>query len=195
MNDNKNILPYAPAVLQLLRGIVYFEDNRDTWNLLIQYKEKINLYFQSIGIDLFVFESEGFAYLKQQKREEELKLPQLIEKRSLSYPVTLLLILLRERLYEQEASIEGSVKLVLSRIQIKDLLLPFLPTNTNEAKVLDKIDPHINKLIEYGFLRKLKDDSNKFEVKRILKAKISMEELTEIKSKLENYARTSELFG
>jgi len=195
MNDNKNILPYAPAVLQLLRGIVYFEDNRDTWNLLIQYKEKINLYFQSIGIDLFVFESEGFAYLKQQKREEELKLPQLIEKRSLSYPVTLLLILLRERLYEQEASIEGSVKLVLSRIQIKDLILPFLPTNTNEAKVLDKIDPHINKLIEYGFLRKLKDDSNKFEVKRILKAKISMEELTEIKSKLENYARTSELFG
>ena len=195
MNDNKNILPYAPAVLQLLRGIVYFEDNRDTWNLLIQYKEKINLYFQSIGIDLFVFESEGFAYLKQQKREEELKLPQLIEKRSLSYPVTLLLILLRERLYEQEASIEGSVKLVLSRIQIKDLLLTFLPTNTNEAKVLDKIDPHINKLIEYGFLRKLKDDSNKFEVKRILKAKISMEELTEIKSKLENYARTSELFG
>jgi hypothetical protein len=195
MNDNKNILPYAPAILQLLRGIVYFEDNRDTWNLLIQYKEKINLYFQSIGIDLFVFESEGFAYLKQQKREEELKLPQLIEKRSLSYPVTLLLILLRERLYEQEASIEGSVKLVLSRIQIKDLILPFLPTNTNEAKVLDKIDPHINKLIEYGFLRKLKDDTNKFEVKRILKAKISMEELTEIKSKLESYARTSELFG
>lgn len=192
----KDTLPYASAILQLLRGIVYTEDNREIWNLLIQYKEKLNSYFQSIGIDLYIFESEGFAYLKQQKREEEeQKLPLLIEKRSLSYPVTLLLVLLRERLFEQEASIEGSVKLVLSRIQIKDLLLPFLPANTNEAKVLDKIDPHINKLIDYGFLRKMKDDPNKFEVKRILKAKISMEELTEIKLKLESYARTSDLFG
>lgn len=194
MKDNTDILPYAIPILQLLKGIVYSEDNRETWNLLIQYKEKINIYFRSIGIDLYIFETEGFAYLKQEKKEDDSKLPSLIEKRSLSYPVTLLLVLLRERLYEQEASMEGSVKLVLSRIQIKDLLLPFLPSNTNEAKVLDRIDPHINKLIDFGFLRKMKDDPNKLEVKRILKAKISMEELLEIKQKLVEHARTSELF-
>lgn len=195
MKENIEVLPYAAPILLLLRGIVYSEDNRETWNLLIQYREKISLYFKGIGIDVFIFETEGFAYIKQQKKEEDFSLPHLIEKRSLSYPVTLLLVLLRERLFEQETSVEGTVKLVLSRVQIKDLLLPFLPANTNEARVLDKIDPHINKLIEYGFLRKMKDDPNKLEVKRILKAKLSMDELLEIKEKLEQHARTTELFG
>lgn len=195
MREQAEILPYAAPILYLLRGIVYSEESRDVWNLLIQYRERINAYFRGIGIDVFIFEAEGFAYLKHQKKEEDFNLPHLIEKRSLSYPVTLLLVLLRERLFEQETAVEGTVKLVLSRVQIKDLLLPFLPSNTNEAKVLDKIDPHINKLIEYGFLRKMKDDPNKLEVKRILKAKLSMEELLEIKVKLEQHARSTELFG
>jgi hypothetical protein len=194
MKDASNLLPYAGSILSLLKGIVYEDDNKDTWNNLIQYNEKITNYFANIGIDLFVYESEGYAFLKQTVFDEGVKVPQLIEKRALSFPVTLLLVLLREKIFEWDNSMEGSSRLILSKTQIKDLLMPFISFGTNEVKAIDKIDPHINKLIDYGFLRKLKDDPNKLEVKRIIKSKITAEELNELKNKLETHARTTGLF-
>jgi hypothetical protein len=65
----------------------------------------------------------------------------------------------------------------------------FLPENSNEAKMIDKIDAHINKLIGYGFLRQLSNSENKFEVKRILKAKIPADSLQEIKEKMREHAK------
>ncbi len=187
--DNET-LPYALAVIKLLKGVVY-SDDKTIWNCLIQYQRDIKQHFSGIGIEVFVQESEGFAYLKQKDSDpsQEEYLPHIIERRQLSYPVTLLSVLLFEKLIEFDMKGGDSTRLIIDREEIKDSVQIFLPEGSNEAKLTEKVDTHIKKLVEIGFLKELSTDSNKFEVRRILKAKISADGLQEIKAKLGEHAK------
>ncbi len=68
------------------------------------------------------------------------------------------------------------------------MMITFLPEKSNEASIIDKIDAYINKLVEYNFLRRLSPQTSEYEVKRILKARITVDTLQEIKQKLYEYA-------
>jgi len=185
------LAPYASVVIRLLQGVVYNDErDRDIWNSLIKYRADIEEYFEKIGIILRVDESEGFAFLKQRKfePEENVNIPNLIGRHQLSYPVTLLCVLLAEKLTEFESKGENTM-LVLDAEEIKEMLRIFLPEKSNEVKLLESIDTHIRKLVDYGFLRELSDIENKYEVKRLLKAMIPAGSLHEIKDRLELYAK------
>lgn len=197
MTDNNKIAPYAPAIIRLLQGVVS-SDDRALWDNLINYQVKIKEYFEMIGLEVYISESEGFAFLRQKQFTEEAAAllnnnenkiipPELIRKQPLSYSVSLLCVLLLERLIEFDAAGGDSTRLILSKDEIRDMMRIFLSEKTNEAKVIDKLDADINKLIDYGFLKKLNDAENdaKYEVRRILKAKVPIDKLLEIKQKLE----------
>lgn len=190
MTENKEIPPYAPVIIKLLQGVVY-SDDRDAWDCLINFQVQVKEYFETIGVVLEVHESEGFAFLRQKRFEEEpaVKIPELVVKRQLSYPVSLLCVLLVEKLIEFDVSGGDSTRLILDREEIKEMVRIFLPEGSNESKIIDSIDTHINKLTEYGFLRPLSSGEDKFEVKRILKAKVPADTLLEIKRKLEEHAK------
>ncbi len=190
MIETNAMNPYASAIIKLLQGVIY-NDDKELWDNLIKYHVPIKEYFKVIGIDVLIYETEGFAFLKQKQFDEgqEINLPNLIEKRQLSYPVTLLCVLLVEKLIEFDATEGDSTRLIVDKDEIKEMLRIFLPEKTNEAKLIDNIDENINKLVKYGFLRKLNDTESKYEVKRILKAKIPAETLQEVKNKLEEYAK------
>ena len=187
---NNETLPYALAVIKLFQGVVY-SDDKAVWNCLIQYQQDIQQHFAGIGIEVFVLENEGFAYLKQKESEpsQEENLPHIIERRQLSYPVTLLSVLLFEKLIEFDMKGGDSIRLIIDRQEIKESVRIFLPEGSNEAKLTDRVDTHIKKLVDIGFLRELSTDPNKFEVRRILKAKISADGLQEIKEKLREHAK------
>ncbi len=191
MTQNNMIPPYAPVIIKLLQGVIY-NDDKELWDNLVSYQVQIKEYFELIGIDVHIYESEGFAFLKQKQFDEgqEINLPNLIEKRQLSYPVTLLCVLLVEKLVEFDVTGGDSTRLIVDKEELKEMLRIFLPERTNEAKLFDNIDAHINKLVDYGFLRKLNNAESKYEVKRILKAKIPADTLQEIKNKLEEYAKS-----
>jgi hypothetical protein len=184
------ILPIAPAVIKLLQGVVY-NDDRTIWNCLIQYQNDIKQHFSGIGIDVIIRESDGFAFLKQKddKPDQENPLPHLIERRQLSYPVTLLSVLLYEKIVEFESQSRDTTRLILDREEIKELMRIFLPEGSNEARLMNTIDNHINRLKDLGILRELSTNPNKFEVRKILKAKIPIESLQEIKTKLKEHAK------
>lgn len=183
-------LPYALAVIRLFQGVIY-SDDKAAWECLIQYQRDIKQYFSGIGIEVFIQENEGFAFLKQKESDpsQEGYLPHIIERRQLSYPVTLLSVLLFEKLIEFDMKGGDSIRLIIDREEIKDSVRIFLPEGTNEAKLTDRVDTHIKKLVEIGFLRPLITSPNKFEVRRILKAKISADGLQEIKEKLREHAK------
>ena len=190
MTETNAVNPYAPAIIKLLQGVIY-NDDKELWDNLIKYHVPIKEYFKVIGIDVLIYETEGFAFLKQKQFDEgqEINLPNLIEKRQLSYPVTLLCVLLVEKIIEFDATEGDSTRLIVDKDEIKEMLRIFLPEKTNEVKLIDNIDENINKLVKYGFLRKLNGTESKYEVKRILKVKVPVETLLEVKSKLEEYAK------
>jgi hypothetical protein len=191
MTDNNKIAPYAPAIIRLLQGVVY-NDDRALWDNLINYQVKIKEYFGMIGLEVYILESEGFAFLRQKQFAEEtddgnkIILPELIRKQPLSYSVSLLCVLLLERLIEFDVAGGDSTRLILNKDEIRNMMMIFLSEKTNEAKVIDKLDADINKLVDYGFLKKLND--GEYEVRRILKAKVPIDKLLEIRQKLESYA-------
>jgi hypothetical protein len=114
-----------------------------------------------------------------------------VEKRQLSYPVTLLCALLVDKLDEFDAQSGDSTRLILSRNEIKEMVRIFLPDSTNEARIINSIDANINKLaLDYGFLRPIDQTNDLFEVRRILKAKVSADILSKMKEKLREYVRT-----
>ena len=118
-------------------------------------------------------------------------MPRLVARRPLTYPVSLMLALLRKRLAEFDAG-GGETRLVLSRDEIAELVRVFLPDGTNEARLIDQVDATISKVVEIGFLRRLKpaaggQDRGHYEVRRILKAFVDAQWLADFDARLEVY--------
>jgi len=144
-----------------------------------------------LGLELMVDEAEGYAFLRSRAVPDDdpaAKLPRLVARRPLSFPVSLLLALLRKKLAEFDA--QGSdTRLMLTRAQIVEMLRVFLPETSNEARLVDQIDAHIGKAADLGFLRPVKNAEQLYEVRRILKAYIDGQWLADFSGRLAEYAR------
>ena len=178
------------AIIRLMRGVVYRETDEDSWLVLQHQGAPIRDHFATIGLDVVVDDTEGYAYLRSvADNEEEQPLPRLVMRRSLTYNVSLLLVLLRKRLVEFETSgSEG--KLVLGRDQIVTMLRLFLADSTNEARVIDTVDTTIRRAAELGFLRPLRGQPDHWEVRRILKAYVDAQTMSDFAAKLADYAQS-----
>ena len=180
----------ASAVIRLMRGVVYRENDEDSWSSLQRHAAAVRDHFDTIGVDVIVDDAEGYAYLRSHDDDGEDALPRLVHRRSLTYNVSLLLVLLRKRLMEFETS-GNEGKLVLRRDQLVDLLRLFLAESTNEARVVDQVDATIRKAAELGFLRQLRGQTEQWEVRRILKAYVDAQTLSDFAGKLQEYARAN----
>lgn len=189
---NENTTPAAeadlsPPLIALFRGVVYADTQPQNWQQLLRLQSRIRDYVTVLGLELMLDETEGHAYLRQRPRnDDDNDLPRLVPRRQLSYPVSLLLALLRRKLAEHDAA-GGDTRLVLTREEIVDLIRMFLPETGDEARLVQRIDTHINKAIELGFLRRLRGQTDRFEVRRILKSFVDAQWLTELDQRLAEY--------
>lgn len=178
--------------ISLLKGVIYQESDPGVWALLLKLQAAVRDAVNVLGLKLMLDEAEGYAFLRSQTDDEDENaacLPRLMARRQLSFHVSLLLALLRKKLAEFDA-LGGGTRLILSRDEIVDLLRLFLPESTNDVKTTNKIDTHINKIVELGFLRRLKAQSvreDTFEVQRILKAFVDAQWLSEFDQRLVEY--------
>jgi hypothetical protein len=179
----------SSVVIPLLKGVLYQENAPEQWNSLLTLQAQTRDYVSILGLELILNESEGYAFLRAKpddESEESGKIPRLIARRPLSFPVSLLLALLRKKLAEFDAK-GGETRLVLSREEIADAVRIFYTSGSNEARLIDQIDTHIEKVLNLGFVRPLKGQENMFEVKRILKAYIDAQWLSEFDQRLQEY--------
>ncbi len=175
-------------LIALFKGVVYADQGHELWQAVIDAQGALSDYVAVLGLELIVDEAEGYAFLRQRPAEDdETALPRLMARRQLSYPVSLLLALLRKKLAEHDAG-GGELRLVLSRAEIADLIRLFLPDSANEAKLMDRVGMDINKVAEMGFLRKLRGQDDQYEVRRILKAYVDAQWLAEFDQRLSEYA-------
>jgi hypothetical protein len=181
----------AAAVIRLMQGVVYRTSDEDTWQTLERLGAGVRDHFATIGIDVVVDDAEGYAYLRSRPEDNgEEALPRLVRRRALTYNVSLLLVLLRKRLVEFETSgAEG--RLVLSTDQIVEMLRLFQADSTNDARVVDQAETTIKKAAELGFLRQLRGQRDHWEVRRILKAYVDAQTLSDFAGKLREYAGTA----
>jgi len=178
-----------------MKGVTYRDADPPLWQALAQLHARVREHVALLGLELVFDEAEGYAYLRQRAVVEgEPEIPRLIPRRQLGYHVSLILVLLRKKLAEFDAK-SAEARLVLSREEIVDLVRVLLPETANEARFADRLDAHINKIVELGFLRRMRGRDDQFEVQRILKAFVDAQWLNGMEERLGQYrqhARTSE---
>lgn len=177
----------SAVLIALMKGVTYRDTDLEVWQSLLALSARVREHVVVLGLDLVLDEAEGYAYLRQRPVEDgQPELPRLIARRQLGYHVSLLIALLRKKLAEFDAR-SGDTRLVLSRAEITELVRVFLPDTTNEARLVDRVETQINKVVDLGFLRRLRGHEDQFEVQRILKAFVDAQWLSEFEERLAQY--------
>ncbi len=195
---NADLQPQVPAaaggdlsavLIPLLKGVSYRADDAAHWSALLQLQGRVRDHVAVLGLELMLDESEGYAFLRSRPDPDDEaapRLPRLVARRPLSFGVSLLLALLRKKLAEFDAA-GGDTRLILSREQVAEMLRVFVPEGSNEARLIDQVDTQLNRIVEMGFVRRLRGQEGMFEVQRILKAFVDAQWLAEFDVRLAAY--------
>ena len=171
-------------LIALMKGVVYRDADPPLWQALLQLQSQVRDHVAVLGLELTLDESEGYAYLRQRVAVEgEAEVPRLIPRRQLAYHASLLLVALRKRLAEFDAK-SGDTRLVLTEAELVDLVRVLLPATSNEAQFRDRMLTQVNKLVDLGFLRRLRGRDDQYEVQRILKAFVDAQWLGDFEARL-----------
>lgn len=179
----------STVLIPLLKGVTYRADDAVHWQALLQLQGRVRDHVAVLGLELTLDEAEGYAFLRSRPESDDpaaARLPRLVARRPLSFAVSLLLALLRKKLAEFDAA-GTETRLILSREQVVEMLRVFMPEGSNQTRLIDQVDTQLNRLIDLGFVRRLRGQEQMFEVQRILKAFVDAQWLAEFDARLAAY--------
>ena len=183
--------PYSKAIILLLKKTV--EKGSPVWEDILNYQVEIQDYLAVIGLELILKKDEGFAFVKQIVFDDDTTL-NLVSRRQLGFEVSIVVIVLRQLLedYDNNPVETQSTDRIITNNEIKDEVRLFLPQNFNRVKLERELDTNIQKVAELGFLKEVKrnGDEVRYKIHRIIKEKVTLEDLDAFKRKLEEYAGT-----
>lgn len=172
--------PWSDVAIRLLQGVVEAEDSR-TWNLLLSNVQALEGYVARLGLCLIIDETEGLAYLRQMTEEEAPegydRLPKLFHSTRMSYGQTLLCVLLRDALRRFDDEETRSERCVIEESQLLDQWKPFFPLQGDDVKQGRELHATLRRLEDIGFVKKVGQDPPTWEVRRILKARLTAGDL------------------
>jgi len=179
----------SAVVIALCKGMIDREADSQLWQWLLNIQVAVSEYVATLGLELILDESEGYAFLRAREYDaEDDKLPRLIPRRQLSFHVSLLLALLREKMAESDAS-GGETRVIVSRDEVLEMIRIFLPEGSNEVRLIDQVDSYINQIVKMGFARKLKGSDKMLELHRIIKSFVDAQWLAEFDQRLSEYRK------
>lgn len=190
MSDTE-VREYAAAIIRLLQGPVY-DDDGPVWKLLLANAGAIQRYLGQIAVDLVVDEAEGFAYLTQPDAPDGESFTRLVRRSPLSFEVSLLCVILREELDRFDSSNADARRLYLSAREIRDGISLYFREKTDETRLSRELDRYLRQVVDLGFLREVVPEGAtpgqevRYEVRRILKAKVNNDFLEQFKKAMEN---------
>lgn len=184
--QEQSVEPYATVIVRLLSSEIY--ETEKIWESLLEHRIPVMDYFARIGLEVIIDQREGFAFLKQIELDDTGRTVGLVKRTSLSYEVTLLLVLLREVLEDYELQDTTSPACFVSHQKIRDELGLFFRESANKVKLLKQLDRYIRQVMDLGFLKLVNDvpqpEDRLYEIRRILKAKIGGDVLEDIRRTL-----------
>jgi len=177
----------SAVVIALCKGVIDRESDPRLWQQLLELQIAVADYVDLLGLKLQLDEAEGYAFLQSVEQQADAEqLPRLVARRQLSFPVSLLLALLREKMAESDAS-GGEARLIVSRDEVVEMIRVFLPEGSNEVRLIDQVDGYLNQVIRMGFARRLKGQEKMIELHRIIKSFVDAQWLAEFDVRLQEY--------
>lgn len=191
--NGSNIKPYSKAIIRLLKGIVEKDDS--VWNDVLDYQNEIQDYISVMGLELIVKKDEGFAFVKQMKLDDD-KTMNMVSRRQYGFEVSVMLIVLRQILevFDSNPTESLSSDKYVTAEEIKEETEFFLPSSYNRVKFENDLDSYIARIVGFGFLVEPKHNEGvkRYKIHRIIKEKITLDDLVEFKKQLNGYDTADE---
>ena len=185
------IKPYSKAVVKLLKGVV--EKNDIVWSDILTYQTEIQNYISIIGLELI----EGFAFIKQTTIEDT-KTINLVSRRQYGFELSVMLVVLRQMLedFDSNPTLSQATDKYVTAFEIKEETEMFLPATYNKAKFEKELDNNIERIVDFGFLvaPKSNDGETRYKIHRIIKEKVTLDDLLDFKKQLNDYDTSDQSF-
>lgn len=175
------------VVVALFKGPLYRDAHEQLWPQLLKLRSRVADHVGVMGLKLEIDESEGYAFLRSLRDDEtDVEYPRLVTRHTLGFQTSLLIALLRKRLAEFDST-SSDARLVLSRDQIVEMLRVYLPAAADDVRTVRVVDGHIKKVMELGFLHGLRGQEDQYEVRRIIRAFVDGQWLSDFDQRLREY--------
>lgn len=175
-----------PAV-RLLQGVIYREEE-EVWAILLANESDLADYFALLGLVLVIDRGEGIAYLRQLDDDQRTagyeRLPKLFRKTPLGYDATLASVLLRDEYRRFEEEDLDNERCVVEFDALFELWKSFFPAQADEVGLQRRLHTILHQLDRLKFVRKLPTEGDSWEVRKLLKARIPLEELESLRDRL-----------
>lgn len=180
--DLRNVWEWGYLINRFLKNKEISTDTSQDWTILGKYFNELESYFFVMNYRLVMDPDNGFAYIEE--LDDESNHISLSKKQKMSWGLTLFLVLLREYMYRQDGEDLYSNNNNITKGQIRELLWEFLNEKfENDEKKVDKfISEVINKAKKIWILS---DIDGGYRINKLLKAKLNIDKLEEIKKYLE----------
>lgn len=182
-------VPWSAAAIKLLKGMVYSDDSGDAWEQILAGLTPLTDYFARIGLRLVLNEEDGMAYLAQYDAAElptdYPAIPRLFHSIPLTFEASLLCVLLREELRRFDEEIRTDACCVVSQSSLLELWQAIVPGDHDSVRANRSLSSQLRKLEELKFVRQVESEPPLWEVRRILKAKLTLSQYEELRTSLQ----------
>lgn len=180
--------PWSPVAIRLMQGVIYQDENLEHWELLLRSQSPLEEFFSKIGLQLLIDHHDAMAYLKQFDEEEhesvQASLPRLFRRAPLNYETTLLCVLLRDELRLFEEREVNDERCVVPQSELLITWQSFFPDDCDQVKLNRSLSSTLRKLEDLKFVRLFEKEPPTWEVRRIIKAKLPLSDLEQLRKSL-----------
>ena len=193
MNEQPEFSEFGIAVVKLLQGVVY-EEEKETWAILQNNESEIEQYFVRIGVNVVIDRPNGLAFIKQfddnQRSDGYERLPRLMSRVPLSYQMTLGCVMLRDEYRKFEDEDLENERCVVETESLFERWKSFFPAGEDEVSMRKKLVASLSHLEKFKLVRKLKSESEMWEVRRAIKSRVPIEQLEELNNRLKEHLKS-----
>ncbi len=176
----------------LLKGVVYVSDE-NVWDMLLLHQHRVRDQLAALGLILIVDEHDGFAYVRQMHVDDEVsqgyfEMPKLFRRKRLGYGASVLAVILRDELRKFDESELEATRAVIEGERLFEQWSGMVAAQVDEKKLRRDFERCLAQMTEVGFIKKVQIDGDDYELKRILKARVSLQFLEELKLRISKTA-------
>lgn len=179
---------WSGVAVRLLQGVLYHDDSEQNWEILLRNTTLLSDYFAKLGLMLVVDEADAMAYLRQFDEEEwpndYPEIPRLFRRQPFSYEATLLCVLLRDELRRFEEQEVFSDRCIIAQSDLLPVWQAFFRAEQDAVRLHRQLGSALRKLEDMKFVKQFEKEPPTWEVRRILKARVPLEDLEKLRQAL-----------